>query len=99
MMRLLILATALLAACSGGGSGATDVSDDRFIDTIVELRRAAVENPGGFAAAKAQILAENGVTEESLRAYINAHIDDLGRLAAAWDTVNARLAPAEDPIE
>ena len=89
----------LLAACSGDRSGATDVSDDRFIDTLVELRRAAVEDPGGFAAAKEQILAENGVTEESLRAYISAHIDDLGRLAAVWDTVNARLAPAEEPIE
>lgn len=96
-MRRLILAALVLAACSSGGS-ATDPEDDRFIDTIVQLRTAAMENPGGFAAEKQQILTENGVTEEALRAYIQTHVDDLSHLAAVWDTINARLArPADVP--
>lgn len=95
MMRPLILATLLLAACSGGDT-AMDPEDDRFIRTIVELRTAALENPGGYAAEKAQILADNGVTEEALRAYIQRHVDDLSHLAAVWDTINARLARPEN---
>lgn len=98
MTRILIFATLLLSACGRGGS-ATGVSDDRFIDTMVELRRAAIHDPGSYASAKRQILAENEVTEESLRAYIEAHADDLVHLATVWDSINARVAPTAEAIQ
>jgi len=70
----------------------------RFIDVMVELRKAAqgVQDTAAFAARRQAILTEAGVTEEQLRAYLTTHIRDLDHLAAVWESINVRLTK-EDP--
>lgn len=65
----------------------------RFIEVMVELRKAAreVADSAAFAARKQQILADKGVTEEQLRTFLTTHIRDLDHLAAVWESINVRL--------
>jgi len=97
-MRRLLLPCLLLAACAGGDHG-TGLSDDRFIETIVALRTAALENPGGYAAEKQRIFQDNGVTEEALRAYMESHSDDPVHLASIWEEIHTRLTEPVDSID
>lgn len=92
----LVLSAGLWASCDRGHDG-TGLSQTRFIEVIVELRRASLrlEDPAAFAARKQQILADAGVTEEQLRAYITAHERDLSHMAAVWESINVRLAEPE----
>jgi hypothetical protein len=88
------LLAALLAGC-GGGEAAFGVEDDRFVNTMVELRRAALEtgmDTAAFAAARRRILETHEVTEDSLRSYVERRSTDLDAMAAIWDSVNARLS-------
>jgi hypothetical protein len=96
MTRLLLL-LALLSACARTDTPG-GISDEQFVTTLVELRRAATgaaRDPVSFAAARQRILTEQNVTEEQLRAYIQSHSRDLTHLAAVWESVNER-ASAED---
>jgi hypothetical protein len=95
---LVMLAAALLAAC-GAGSGAPGLTDERFVTVVVELRRAAAEtrgNPGAYPARRDSILQAAGVTEDQLRAYVDAHGGDLRHMAEIWADVNRRLAESGD---
>jgi hypothetical protein len=64
---------------------------------MVELRKAArgVQDTTAFAARRQAILADAGVTEAQLRAYLTTHIRDLEHLAAVWESINVRLAEEE----
>lgn len=92
-----VLAAALLAgACNRDGALAPE--DEQFIEAMVALRQAARASGGDagrYAALKANVLREQGVTEEQLRAYIQTHAHDLERLAAVWESINVRLAEPE----
>jgi hypothetical protein len=97
----LVLATALAgaAACSPGRD-ATGIDTDRFVDVVVELRRAAFElrgDPATFELRRDSILDDAGVTEDQLRAYVERHGTDLEHMAEVWAAINTRLA--EPPPE
>jgi hypothetical protein len=70
------------------------LAQSRFIDVMVELRKAArgMQDTVAFAARKQAILTDAGVTEAQLRAYLTTHIRDLDHLAAVWESINVRLA-------
>jgi hypothetical protein len=95
MIRSVVLAIGvLLAGCEGGGA-AFGPDDERFVETIVALRRAALDagaDTAAFEAARARILEERGVTEASLESYVERRSADLREMAAIWDSVNARLS-------
>jgi hypothetical protein len=91
MMLVLGLA---LAACAAD-EAAFGVSDARFIETMVELRRAAVTagtDTAQFEQLRQAVLEDHGVTEADLRAYVEAKGGDLDHMAAVWDSVSARLS-------
>lgn len=99
-MRLTIATLLLLlavAAC-GDSPATTEVSDERFIEVVVQLRRAAMEtmgSPDGFEARRDAVLRDAGVTEEQLRAYVETRGRDLDRMAEIWETINTRLGPGD----
>jgi hypothetical protein len=79
----------------------TGIADEHFIEVVVQLRRAAAETRGtdaAFAARRDAILREAGITEDQLRAYVEAHGRDIDHMAEVWDSINARLStPAVSP--
>jgi hypothetical protein len=86
---LTALSVLLLAGCAGRHP--EGLSDETFIDTLVELRRAAVDQ-GTFTAARPRVLAEHNVTEAQLHAYIQSHVADLPHLASVWESINEKLS-------
>src|SRR5919108_232219 len=87
---------ALLAGCEREAEPA-GLPQSRFIQVMVELRKAArgVQDSAAFEARKQQVLADAGVTETQLRAYLAAHVRDLDHLAAVWESINVRLTKEE----
>jgi hypothetical protein len=97
-IALLLLLPLLLAGGCRSDAGATGISDERFIDVVVQLRRAAHETrdePAAYAARRDAILREAGVTEEQLRAYVDVRGRDIDHMAQIWDSINTRLATPE----
>jgi hypothetical protein len=95
MMALVLV----LSACSADDE-AFGVADEQFVETMVELRRAALSagtDTARFEALRRTVLEEQGVTEEELRAYIAARASDLNHMATVWDSVAARLSPQPAP--
>lgn len=95
-----LLAVLLLLGC-GRGRG-TDLSQERFVDVMVELRQAAEQARGdtaSFALRRDQVLSEAGVTHDQLQAYVEARGHDLRHMAEVWEAINARLSerPPVDP--
>lgn len=85
-------AVAVLVACSGSDEGALGPRDARFVETVVELRRAASESDSAaYEAEKERVLEAAGFTEDDLRAYVEAQARDPARMALIWDSINARL--------
>jgi hypothetical protein len=99
-MRVMLL-TVLLAATACGASDTTFAApDERFVATMVELRRAAMmagTDTAAFEELRLEVLRERGVTEDELRAYVEANSADLDHMAMIWDSVAARLE--EQPVE
>lgn len=86
----------LLAAGCGADRptrGGKTIAPEVFIDTYVELRRAAriVHDPAAWEARKREILEARGVTEEQLQAFAESRSADVVFLKALWDTIEARL--------
>jgi hypothetical protein len=85
----------LFAACS---EPEPVIPEERFVDALVALREAARETPGGdFAARRAEVLAEVGVTEEELRTFVREGTRYPRRLADAWDSAASRLGAPQAP--
>jgi hypothetical protein len=89
-----LLILLVLATVSGCGRdperGYATIPRERFIETNVALRqidRAAPEAD----SLRAEVLAEHGVTEEDLRAFVIARSERPGELAAVWDEIRQRL--------
>jgi hypothetical protein len=83
------VALLLLCAACRGDSGAID--RQVFIDTYVDLRTAALANPGAQIrpAQRDSVLTKHGVTEEDLLQFAEVHGRDV------WGAVEARLLPPE----
>lgn len=98
---LLLVCLALLAGC-GRSADATGLDDDRFIDVMVQLRRAAERTrgePDSFPPRRDRILGDAGVTQEQLLEYVETHGADIARMAAVWDSINRRLGEDEEDAE
>lgn len=68
---------------------------------MVALRRAAADHPGdasAFDAAKANILAEAGVTDSLLYAYVDAQGRDPGQLAEIFQAIRDSLRAPPDTV-
>jgi len=75
------------------------IAPEVFIETYVELRRAAraLDDSAAWEARKREILNAHGVTEEALEAFVEARGGDVLFLKALWDTIEARLESANAP--
>ena len=96
---ILTAAAAILLACSDGSAPDVPIPPETFVAVVSELREAAAVRGGdveAFEQDKAAILARAGVTDSTLYAFVRAHRQDLGGLAAAWDSVNLRLMTPVD---
>lgn len=97
MRALVVVLGFVVAACAGDGS-TVGLSDERFIETMVELRRAAITvgpDTVQFEQRRQAILKEQGVTEDELRTYVEANSRDLYHMAAVWDSISTRLSESE----
>jgi hypothetical protein len=93
MTRIMMALALVMSACSVDDE-AFGVEDEQFVETMVELRRAAVtagKDTARFEALRRAVLEQQGVTEEELRAYVTARAGDLNHMATVWDSVAARL--------
>jgi hypothetical protein len=98
-MRQIVLAvgTILLLGCSD--DPASGLSDERFIDVVVELRQAAAaypDDPDAYVARKDEILSEAGVDEAVIREYVEVHGGDLQHMARIWTAINERMTEPAD---
>lgn len=98
-MKPILLACALLLFGCGADDDPVAAADERFIDTVVELRRAALTagpDTAMFEQLRDSVLREHGITEADLRAYVEAHSADLEHMAAVWDSISARLSQQQE---
>jgi hypothetical protein len=88
-----ICAVLLLSAACRGDDGAID--RQVFVDTYVDLRTAALANPGGQIRPEQRdsVLALHGVTEEQLLRFAEVHGPDVEYMSAVWGEVENRLMP------
>ena len=94
-MRVLLCALALVVAGCEVDENTFGADDQKFVDTMVELRVAALTagiDTAQFEEMRSEILQQQGVTEEDLRAYVEANSANLDHMAAIWDSISARLA-------
>lgn len=103
-VRRALLACVLALVPIVAGCGTDDaptgpiLSRPAFIDVIVALRQAADTLPTieAYNAERARILAEAGVTDSALIAFVRVHGADPARMAVIWDTIASRLQHARD---
>jgi hypothetical protein len=94
---VLALACAGAAACDRSASRPDGgITDEQFVDAVVELRRAGAEvkSAAEFAPRKAEILRRHRVTEKELQDFARTRSRDLDAMSVVWDSVEARLARA-----
>lgn len=98
--RILSLAPLLVLVACRQPAPHEPMPRETFIHVMVELRRAAQESPSQaeFEARKEAILAEAGVSDSALVAFVRAHEGRLDYLSALWDSVDARLRAGPDTI-
>lgn len=99
-MKRIMLALALGMSACNADDEAFGAEDEQFVETMVELRRAAVTagtDTARFEALRRSALEARGVTEEELRAYVRARAGDLDHMASVWDSVAARLSLEPTP--
>lgn len=100
MRTIPVLAMLAFVFACGSGGDATGLSDERFIEVVVELRRAAAQtraDPDAFTMRRDSILEAAGVTEAQVRGYVDAHAEDLRHMATIWATINERLGETPEP--
>ena len=69
------------------------LSRDQFIEVFIALRNAKknARTPADFEEQKRQILGRAKITEAQFKSFGEAHTEDLGFMAAVWDTIQIRL--------
>jgi hypothetical protein len=101
MKRFALLIFAAFAACASAEDAGV-LETDRFIDVVVELRRAAIElsqDPPAYEARRDRILDSAGVTEAQLRTYVERRSTDLEYMAGVWSTINSRMSELEATVQ
>jgi hypothetical protein len=96
---LIALTAALLLGC--GREPMTSLDDERFVDVVVELRRAAVQHhddPDAFAARREEIFRAADTDEEEVRRFVEVHARDMQRMADLWSAINQRLSEGEEDL-
>jgi hypothetical protein len=86
------------AGCKeGGGDGSTGISRETYIETYVEILRAASAAPDSFAATDSAhaILARRGLTEEDLLEFGRRYDDEPAYLSQVWGEIENRLREPE----
>jgi hypothetical protein len=101
-----LLAALALPAALGGcrDEYAGTLSRERFVAVNVALRRLdpagrdSLRTAADSARARAAVLKKQGVTEEELRAFVDARRDDTEELSETWREIAARLARADSVV-
>ena len=89
-----VAAVVLLAVAACEEQGPATIDREVFVETYVALRVAQLHGPGSNplpAEERARVLAERGVTEEELLAFVEAHGRDPQFMERLWQDVEARL--------
>ena len=99
-LRTLTMVLAATAFACGGWPTETPTDQDpareTFIATYVALRTAVIQgdNHQLTDGERTRILAEHGVTEDDLNAFVATHGEDVEFMQKVWDEVEARLDQA-----
>ncbi|HEX8395289.1 MAG TPA: hypothetical protein VF665_23270 [Longimicrobium sp.] len=83
-----LLLALMLAACGGGGERKGVVPRDRFVAANVALRMLPAT---ATEAERKAVLKKFGVTDRQMLAWVDAHRNDPGALAEAWEQVAKRV--------
>jgi hypothetical protein len=99
---LLVLMIAATAACGRDPDRGYDtIPREQFIATNVALRELDRQAPE-VDSLRQEVLAQHGVTEDDLRAFVMARSHRPDELAAVWNEIHLRLTertPAVEPVE
>jgi hypothetical protein len=95
----LFVAVALLAGVGGCDpgfpttEGSAGISEEDFVEAVVELRRASLLAPSGILpiTERDQRLAARGLTAEALRQFVEVHGVDVPYMGQVWSQVERRL--------
>jgi hypothetical protein len=90
-----LLATALALGCENGVE-AEAAERDRFVDTYVDLRAAALVRDDATLtdSARAAVLARHEVTEQELFDFVARYGSDLPFMRDIWNEIEVRLDSA-----
>ncbi len=107
MMRRLWIAalfvlTGGLASTGCGERAAEGISRETFMDVMVALRQEArvTTDSLAFDVRRGEILAEAGVTDSALFAFVRARERDPEEMSAIWDAIDTRLnSPAAEQLD
>lgn len=78
-------------ACAGGPTAPVDT--DTFVEAVVALRMEAAlaESPDHFERRRTEVLRELGVSQDELRAYVEAWTADPAHMSRVWSSVRQIL--------
>ena len=88
------VAALLLLGCGGGADPEGVIDREVFIATWVDLRQAALTTGDPLPEQhRTRVLDENGVTEDQLLGFVDAHGGDPKYMAEVWTEVELRQRP------
>ncbi len=100
---LALALSVLFAGCDSGfpaSSSSNTISEDTFVEAMVELRRAAVEEEDNRIRPERrdQILQARGLANDDLIRYVDVHGTNVPLMNRVWTRIEARLT-GQDPEE
>ncbi len=101
MLRIFVLGTLLAFVACGSEGTQPGLTRENYIDTYVELLRAAAAAPDTIAAADSAtaVLQRRDVTEEELLDFVRRRAADPQYLAAVWLEIESRLRAPPDTAQ
>jgi hypothetical protein len=96
---ILLAGIALLATLGCRDDTRTSIDRETFVNTYVDLRKAALETPGGRITPERrdEVLERHGVSEADLFRFAEVRGADVAYMASVWNEVEARLEPDTVP--
>lgn len=90
---LLLVALPLATGCEEALRAPAVIDRETFVEAYVGLRIASLERPGSelSEARRDSVLEAQGVTEEELLAFAEAHGSDVATMNEIWAEIQARL--------
>lgn len=95
---LVAVAAPLLAACGDDGAAPAarereTISREVFVETYVDLRLTALRSGREQVdpAAREEVLARQGVTEDDLLTFVEVHGERVHFMNGVWDEIEARI--------